>query len=141
MDFVEVTSQIDEPRFRDLLSLAVGYPTPEKLALVATAYRTLSGLRLFAFVDGQAVLGIIGLEVSGDARARVRHIAVPQGLRRQGIGRRLVTEASAATGSTTVVAETHPDAVGFYRACGFSVESLGERYPGIERFSCSFGLV
>jgi ribosomal protein S18 acetylase RimI-like enzyme len=139
MEFVEVTSQIEEPRFLDLLSLAVGYPTPEKLALVVAGYRSLPGRKVFALLDGQVVQGIIGLEPSSRALARVRHIAVPEALRRQGIGRRLLTEACAATGFTALVAETHRDAVGFYRACGFSVQSLGERFPGVERFSCALG--
>jgi ribosomal protein S18 acetylase RimI-like enzyme len=80
----------------------------------------------------------IGLESSG-AQARVQHIAVPEALHRRGIGRSLITDARAATGFTTLVAETHRDAVAFYRACGFSVQSVGERFPGVERFSCSLG--
>lgn len=35
-------------------------------------------------------------------------------------------------------AETDADAVDFYRRCGFAVESLGERYPGVERFRCTW---
>jgi hypothetical protein len=34
-------------------------------------------------------------------------------------------------------AETDSDAVGFYRSCGFTVLSLGEVYPGVERFRCT----
>lgn len=30
-------------------------------------------------------------------------------------------------------------AVDFYRGCGFRVRSLGERYPGAERFACDLG--
>lgn len=33
-------------------------------------------------------------------------------------------------------AETDAEAVGFYRSCGFTVRSLGEKYPGTERFLC-----
>lgn len=33
-------------------------------------------------------------------------------------------------------AETDGDAVGFYRACGFSVVSLDEKYPGCVRYLC-----
>ena len=29
---------------------------------------------------------------------------------------------------------------GFYRCLGFTVESLGERYPGVERFRCTLPL-
>jgi len=33
-------------------------------------------------------------------------------------------------------AETDADAVSFYERCGFAITSLGERFPGIERFRC-----
>lgn len=35
-----------------------------------------------------------------------------------------------------MTAETDAEAAGFYRACGFQVRSLGEKYPGVERFAC-----
>ena len=31
-------------------------------------------------------------------------------------------------------AETDQASVGFYQALGFTVESLGEKYPGVKRF-------
>ena len=34
-------------------------------------------------------------------------------------------------------AETHRDAVDFYKRLGFDIESLGEKYPGVERFWCT----
>ena len=39
-----------------------------------------------------------------------------------------------------LTAETDADAVGFYQRCGFEVESLGELYPGAERFRCTLKL-
>ena len=33
-----------------------------------------------------------------------------------------------------IVAETDKDAVGFYSAIDFTITSLGENYPGVERF-------
>ena len=62
---------------------------------------------------------------------------MPARLRGRGIGRRLLTEVLAAVGATELVAQTDTDAVGFYRACGFAVSSLGEMYPGVERFECT----
>ena len=35
-----------------------------------------------------------------------------------------------------IEAETDADAVGFYEQVGFTVTSLGESYPGVERFRC-----
>lgn len=37
-----------------------------------------------------------------------------------------------------IFAETDNDAVGFYRSYGFEVTSLGEKYPGVERFLCKY---
>ena len=36
-----------------------------------------------------------------------------------------------------MIAETHKDAVIFYRNIGFEIKSLGEKYPGVERFQCT----
>lgn len=33
-------------------------------------------------------------------------------------------------------AETDDEAVEFYKKIGFQVKSLGEKYPGVERFYC-----
>ena len=41
-----------------------------------------------------------------------------------------------AYGLEEITAETDRDAVEFYRRVGFEVESLGEQYPGTERFLC-----
>ncbi|MNP39986.1 hypothetical protein D3C76_1335850 [compost metagenome] len=37
-----------------------------------------------------------------------------------------------------IKAETDKDTVGFYKKIGFSITSLGEKYPGVERFECIF---
>lgn len=34
-------------------------------------------------------------------------------------------------------AETDKNAVNFYRKIGFNITSLGEKYPGVERFKCT----
>ncbi len=37
-----------------------------------------------------------------------------------------------------IYAETDNDAVNFYWKYGFEITSLGEKYPGVERFLCEF---
>ena len=39
---------------------------------------------------------------------------------------------------TYIEAETDKEAVEFYKKIGFQVKSLGEKYPGIERFHLCF---
>lgn len=38
--------------------------------------------------------------------------------------------------SETLCVETDQEAVGFYQSLGFNIKSLGEKYPGVERFWC-----
>ena len=37
---------------------------------------------------------------------------------------------------SSIYAETDQDAVNFYKNIGFHITSLGEKYPGVERFAC-----
>ena len=79
-------------------------------------------------------MGVVGYTVR-DADVVILHIATRSDLRRFGIGRRMLDAVRVAEpGHRRVSAETDSDAVGFYLANGFSAESLGEKYPGVERF-------
>ncbi len=73
------------------------------------------------------------LEVDGSS-ARLTALAVDARVRGRGIGRALIDATIARLGVDRLDAETDGDAVGFYRSCGFEVTSLGEKYPGVERF-------
>ena len=86
LKFIDVSTRLDDAAIQEVLQLAVGYPTPEKLAALARQYAREPMRSAFAFFDADA--------------------------------------------------ETHIDAVPFYRQCGFEVESLGELWPGVERFAC-----
>ncbi|MHB9057548.1 MAG: GNAT family N-acetyltransferase [Bacillota bacterium] len=70
----------------------------------------------------------------------IRHLAVAPGRRGRGLGREMVFALPTVCTCLDVVAETDHDAVGFYRRIGFSLESLGELYPGTERFRCRLRL-
>jgi ribosomal protein S18 acetylase RimI-like enzyme len=97
---------------------------------------------LYGYKRAGRLVGVIGLEPRGgggvgDTAGTIRHIAVTPEARLQGVGRRLIDLAVARHALAVVEAETDGDAVGFYEACGFRIESLGELYPGIERFRCT----
>ncbi|MFC6617174.1 GNAT family N-acetyltransferase [Deinococcus radiophilus] len=85
--------------------------------------------------DEAGLLGLIGLRPLSPGQAEITHMAVQPGTQRRGMGRQLLALA-AAQGWTDLSAETDAQAVDFYRACGFAITSLGERYPGTERFLC-----
>ena len=83
------------------------------------------------------LVGLVGLALRGDASAVIRHIVVRRSHRRRGIGRRMIEAVRHKYGLKHIFAEIDRDALDFYRKCGFEVTSLGEKYPGTERFWCT----
>jgi ribosomal protein S18 acetylase RimI-like enzyme len=80
------------------------------------------------------VAAACALQVSGRS-ARLTALAVDAHLRGRGIGRAVVDAVMANLDVDRLDAETDGEAVGFYRSCGFDVTSLGQKYPGVERFA------
>ncbi|PFN19771.1 GNAT family N-acetyltransferase [Bacillus cereus] len=78
----------------------------------------------------------IGIEVIEGSKARICHIAVMKKYRHQGIALQMIREVVRMYQLTYVEAETDDAAVEFYKRIGFQVKSLGEKYPGRERFHC-----
>ncbi|OXM15871.1 GNAT family N-acetyltransferase [Paenibacillus herberti] len=64
------------------------------------------------------------------------HLAVQRELMRRGIGKALVERGLRQSGAALLIAETDGENAGFYRRIGCVVQSLGEKYPGVERFLC-----
>jgi ribosomal protein S18 acetylase RimI-like enzyme len=91
----------------------------------------------WGYVEGEKVIGCVGIEARSPSAARIRGVAVDARCRGLGFGRSLLLEASARLQGLRLVAETDSEGVGFYRSCGFAVKSLGEKYPGVERFECT----
>lgn len=81
--------------------------------------------------------GIIGIELLPDSRCEIRHIAVSEDSRRSGMGAEMMEETIRRHSPKEIFAETDRDAVAFYRKTGFHIKSLGEKYPGRERFYCA----
>ena len=86
-------------------------------------------------IDDEPVAAAIGRETEGGFV--IEAIAVERARRGSGLGRRLLEEVSRVGGHRWIEAETDRDSVQFYRRCGFAITSLGEKYPGVERFRCT----
>ncbi|CAM3884722.1 MULTISPECIES: GNAT family N-acetyltransferase [Bacillus cereus group] len=80
----------------------------------------------------------IGIEIIGANKARICHIAVVPQYRYKGIALQMIKDVLRLHQLTYVEAETDKEAVEFYKKIGFQVKSLGEKYPGIERFHVYF---
>lgn len=124
----------DVDQVKAVLAPSVWGPTEEKLRALLREFYAGPGRELLVGRDGETVVGVMGIGHVGQGRAVIEHLAVAPEYRGQGLGRALVEQGGALLGLDEVEAETDSEAVGFYRACGFVVESLGEKYPGVERF-------
>ncbi len=133
---VDLAPRLDDPNIVALLAYSVGFPTPEKLQAITARYRTDVAWILLGVEVGEAVVGCIGIELNADTTAVIRHIAVAPQHRGRGIGRMMIETVCAQHQLRQLSAETDVDAVSFYKRCGFVVTSLGELYPGTERFWC-----
>jgi ribosomal protein S18 acetylase RimI-like enzyme len=129
--------ELEAPDMVRLLSLSIY--DPARAPQVAASYAR-EARRLIGAWEGPVLAGLIGLEVR-DAEVEVLHLAVRKDLRGRNIGRRLLTHAAALFRSLPLGLETDRGGVPFYEKCGFSVEPLGEKYPGTERFRCTLRTV
>jgi len=134
---VEVKDRLDDPSIREIVGVSV-YPDPDKLEKTIEAYKSDSGLELYGYEAEGECIGIIGLRMSEGGEMKIEHLAVSPDYRGLGYGRGLILEAIDKKSPTVLVAETDEDAVDFYRNIGFEIESLGELYPGVERFKCVY---
>lgn len=123
-------------QLKQLLSYSVGSATDEKLSNILEQVYLQGNSKLYLFIDNNgSASGFIGLRGEG-ASAEILHIAVDEHKRNCGIGRRIIDDLIELENLTELTAETDHDAVEFYRRYGFEIQSLGEKYPGVERFHC-----
>ncbi|WP_216624901.1 GNAT family N-acetyltransferase [Paenibacillus foliorum] len=115
-------------------------PDTEKINRIVKAYEENPLRAVYAYyqeTQDAAATAIIGLKLNPEEKhAMILHIAVDHNLRGTGIGRKLIDEVISINDITSLEAETDKDAVNFYRSSGFIIKSLGEKYPGVERFLC-----
>jgi ribosomal protein S18 acetylase RimI-like enzyme len=138
--FKLINNRIKESNVQELLSYAI-FPDPDRLEQTVRKYEgNTSNLQLFGMEEEQELVGLIGISSTDSEQKHliIEHIAVQPEFRGKGYGRGLILELLEHRKPLTVSAETDEEAVDFYRNIGFSVMSLGEKYPGVERFRCIF---
>lgn len=123
---------IESETILNVLQYAVG-PSETSLKKAVLFYQSNKG-RLYKYEEKAC----IGIETISTTKARICHIAVAPQYRHKGIALRMIREIIVMHELTCVEAETDKEAVEFYKKIGFQVKSLGEKYPGIERFHLYF---
>ncbi|MDQ6908405.1 MAG: GNAT family N-acetyltransferase [Chloroflexota bacterium] len=132
----KVTDLTDATRLKELIAPSVFNPSVVRLDYLLTTVYAIPQRKLYVWEEDGQPAGILGIERVGRDAALLLHIAVDERFRHRGIASRMVSGVIAEEGLKALYSETDQESVGFYRAYGFQVTSLGEKHPGIERFSC-----
>jgi ribosomal protein S18 acetylase RimI-like enzyme len=122
---------------RSLLISSIYNPTADRVSHYLRLVMASGSLTAAAFVD-DAPVGIVVYEQTSLNHFTIRLIYVLTEHRNRGIARLLIDLLIRSKGAPIIEAETDDDAVGFYHSLGFRVRSLGQRYPGIERYQCLY---
>jgi ribosomal protein S18 acetylase RimI-like enzyme len=124
----------DSTAIVELLVSAVGGRGP-RLDETAHRYRHDPAVKTLVAVIDTQIAGFVGFVV-GDTEVTLLHIATTEPLRRRGIGAQLPAAVEQSVDHRLpLTAETDRASIGFYQALGFTIESLGHKYPGVERFT------
>jgi N-acetylglutamate synthase-like GNAT family acetyltransferase len=134
---IPVKHRISEDSIQELLSYAI-FPDPENVEKEINRYQSESALELYGHEEDNEILGVVGFIVHPNQKQELRHIAVMPEERSKGYGRGLILELLEVKQPAIIEAETDEDSIDFYRNVGFSIISLGEQYPGVERFKCIY---
>lgn len=134
---INLKERLQEPAVQELLGYSV-YPDPEQLERTLDQYRTLESLELYGLESDGELIGLVGFEMDEEGHLQIRHLSVHPEERGKGFGRGLLLELIERKDPAVLTAETDDEAVDFYRNVGFEVTSLGETYPGTERFRCIY---
>ena len=112
------------------------YPDEERVKRVYEQYNNDESRILFGKIKNNQLVGIIGIIWLSKCEVELKHISVKSSNRRQGLGKEMINEFIEENHIKRVEVETDKNAVDFYKKIGFNVTSLGEKYPGVERFKC-----
>jgi ribosomal protein S18 acetylase RimI-like enzyme len=134
---VNIKSKLDNEEIAELIDLAT-FSDSEQAKQLLEVYVKDPKLELMGYSSEGQFIGIIGSRMNDNGILEITHIAVHPEERGKGYGRGMILELSTSKSPKVIVAETDEFAVEFYRSIGFSIESLGEKYPGVERFQCIY---
>ena len=126
----KATAAYPSPQLKELMAFAMA---KEQVEVEYAQYVKNPNRYLYLMEEA----AFIGIEMKDASRCEIRHIAVGIDCRSSGIGSRMIGEVIKLHNIQEIAAETDVDAVDFYRKIGFNIKSLGEKYPGRERFYCA----
>ncbi len=142
MEITDIKGRLHDQWVLAVLADCQYMPTEEKMQKLADRYEADPDIYAFGCGDeaDRGGLGVIILKRRAETAFEIMGIAVEPAARKRGVGAKLIDFAAQSLGCQKICAETDDGAMGFYRRCGFRVESLGEKYPGCVRYWCTLSL-
>jgi ribosomal protein S18 acetylase RimI-like enzyme len=135
---IDIKPKIDDSNIQELIGLAV-FPDPERINEAIDAYRNDQELEIKGYKRDELIIGIVGYRMNDSGGIlELKHIAVTPEEQGKVFGRGIILELLHLKNPKVITAETDEETVDFYRSIGFTIESLGEKYPGVERFKCTY---
>ena len=129
----EINSASITAPIKELLSYATS-----RVEIEYKNYMVEPNRKLYGMYAKDVLVGCVGIEKISERTCEVKHIAVFPKERRNKIASTMLEFLLENCSFNTLVAETDQDAVNFYRTFGFHITTLGEKYPGVERFKCHY---
>lgn len=133
---MNIKSKLEDPIIHELIGLAV-IPEPELIDKAIKSYINEPAHEIMGYFIDEELIGLIGYQMQENSLV-IKHLAIVPEEQGHGYGRGIILEILHLKSPQTIVAETDEDAINFYRSIGFTIESLGEKYPGVERFKCTY---
>lgn len=137
MALEDIRLALHDPAVQAVWAHSLYEPTPEKQRGQADAALRDPAVHAYGWRREGRIVGVLMLRAQGEGCFEILSIATDPACRGQGVGARMIAGAVRRLTCARLTAETDGEAVGFYRRCGFAIQSLGERYPGVTRYQCT----
>ena len=140
MQFVLIEDSMDiylNKEIYAMMELAVFNSTWGKIKSAAEAmYSKQQGL-FFTAVEGDEIVGIIGVKRIDSSYLELNHLAVKPEWRKKGIARSMINEVLDHERVDTMVADVDHKDVEFFKHCGFKTKLVVDEAMGEENYVCT----
>ena len=136
LEVLPLTGREADPVVISIIRHAIGNPDTDKVSSVSQMYKDKPSCHLWGISSHGELISVLGVEELSATEMRILHIATQMGYRNRGYGSSLLRHVFTES-INTLWAESSQDAIEFYEQNGFEIESIGERWPGVERFRCT----
>lgn len=132
-----VNSKVEASPVKELLESAV-FSDPDAVEQAVNLYITDGNYELYAYIDEDEYVGLIGGRMNSELQLEIIHLAVRPEDRMKGYGRGMILDIIIQKKPTAVFAFTDEEGAEFFRNVGFQVMGFDSNDSGLEQFRCVY---